>query len=132
MSIFFDLDVHEAVKRYAKTKAMMSVSTLVNEIVRKAMIDVGELIDTDGKTVAELVAKNYDFLLKNSAIPKVTLDQVKRGAKPDEITLLRIHGALQIPEGELRKIVDKTNFESKQLGLLENTPKGLKRTNGDI
>lgn len=128
-SIFFDSDVHEALKHYSKSN-IVSISSFVNALVKQEMVRLGEMIDTDANSIAELVSKNYDTLLKNTEIPKAILDQVKRGSKPDDITLLRIHGALQIPESELRALMAKAKYdEPKSLGgTMEKTNKGLKRT----
>lgn len=128
-SIFFDMDVHDALKRYSKNN-VVSISSYVNKVIKQEMVRLGEMIDTDCDSIAELVSKNYDALVKNTEIPKAILDQVKRGSKPDDITLLRIHGALQIPEAELRELMAKTNYDEKKTlsGTLEKTNKGLKRT----
>lgn len=128
-SVFFDADIHEALRRYTK-KHVVSISSFVNSLVKRELIELGELPDLECGSIAELVSKNYEMLVKNTEIPKAILDQVKRGSKPDDITLLRIHGALQIPEAELRDLMAKTNYDEKKTlsGTLEKTNKGLKRT----
>ena len=129
MSIFFDVDLSEVLKKYVKYNTTLSVSTWVNNVVKQELIGLGEMIDTDADTIAELVSKNYDILVKETEIPKAILDQVKRGAKPDEITLLRIHGALHIPEVELKAMLKNIPDESRQLNLtLQKTSKGARKT----
>lgn len=128
-SIFFDLDVHEAMKVYVKNQAI-SLSSYVNSLVKKEMVRLGQMIDTDADSIAELVDRNYERLLKDTEIPKEILDQLRRGAKPDEITLLRIHGGLHIPEVKLKKLLAKSKFEEKKKPsmTLEQSNKGLRRT----
>lgn len=115
LTVFFDFEVQEVLKRYVGTKLNCSVSSFVNSLVKAELIRLGEMKDLDADTVAELVAKNYDYLLKETEIPKVILDQVKQGSRPDDITLLRIHGALQIPESDLREMVAKTSYGDKKM-----------------
>ena len=106
ISVYFQRDEHRALKMYCTDKGL-TMGKLLHELAVNKLIEEG--FYSPVKTLAVIVQDNQEVL--RQSVPEGVLEAIAQGQKPDEVDILRIAVALNIPKSELEQIL-KISFKN--------------------
>lgn len=108
VSVYFHRDEHRALKMFC-TSNNLTMGKFLNELAIAKLVEEG--VYNPVKTLAVLVQENQEDLKRLGSVPVRVLDAIANGQKPEEVHILRIAVALNIPQDKLEEIL-KISFKN--------------------